>query len=56
MATGHTAYLVSYKDVVAHPSYLRILGVGQGVLPLLSRELEERPDHWLVALNAIYRS
>ncbi len=23
------------------------------VLPFLFKELEERPDHWLVALNAI---
>ena len=27
--------------------------MGRGALPLLFKELEQRPDHWLVALNAI---
>jgi hypothetical protein len=39
--------------MTAHPSYRRIMGMGREALPLLLRELSERPDHWLVALNAI---
>ncbi len=27
--------------------------MGRAILPLLFKELSERPDHWLVALNAI---
>ena len=27
--------------------------MGPAVLPLILRELKERPDHWFVALNAI---
>lgn len=52
MATGHTAYLVSYKD--DHASFLpEDHRHGSGRLAAPFRELEERPDHWLVALNAI---
>ena len=39
--------------MITHPAYRRITGMGREVLPLLFRELKERPDHWLVALNAI---
>jgi hypothetical protein len=39
--------------MIAHPSYLRIIGMGPVILPFLFKELKERPDHWLVALNSI---
>ena len=39
--------------MTSHPSYLRIIGMGREVLPLLFQELSDHPDHWLVALNAI---
>ena len=39
--------------MITHPSYLRIMGMGRAALPFLFKELTERPDHWLVALNAI---
>jgi len=48
-----TLHTSSLTKMVMHPSYLRIIGMGRGVLPLLFKELAERPDHWLVALNAI---
>jgi hypothetical protein len=48
-----TLHTSSLTKMITHPSYLRIIGMGQSVLPLLFRELEVRPDHWLVALNAI---
>lgn len=48
-----TKHYSSVAKMVAHPSYLRIIGMGRQILPLLLRELESRPDHWLVALNAI---
>ena len=48
--TQHTS---SLTKMITHPSYRRIMGMGREVLPLLFQELKERPDHWLVALNAI---
>jgi|HubBroStandDraft_4_1064222.scaffolds.fasta_scaffold1008091_1 hypothetical protein len=48
-----TAHLSSITKMISHPSYLRIIGFGREGLPLILRELRERPDHWLVALNAI---
>ena len=48
-----TGHLSSLTRAIAHPSYLRIIGMGKLAVPLLLKELKERPDHWLVALNAI---
>jgi hypothetical protein len=48
-----TGHLSSVTRMIAHPSYLRIIGFGRDALPLILRELRERPDHWFVALNAI---
>jgi type I restriction enzyme M protein len=48
--TQHTS---SLTKMITHPSYRRIMGMGREVLPLIFHELKERPDHWLVALNAI---
>src|SRR5438034_1853163 len=50
---NETGHLSSIAKVTAHPSYLRIIGLGQQAVPLILRELQARPDHWLVALNAI---
>ncbi|MCT7988773.1 hypothetical protein [Laspinema olomoucense] len=36
-----------------HPAYQRIIGMGQPVVPLILRELEQEPDHWFWALQAI---
>lgn len=48
--TRHTS---SLTKMIAHQSYRRIMGMGREILPVLFKELRERPDHWLVALNAI---
>jgi len=48
-----TGHLSSITRAITNPSYLRIIGMGKEALPLLLKELQERPDHWLVALNAI---
>jgi hypothetical protein len=50
--TRHTS---SLTKMITHPSYRRIIEIGPKVLPLLFKELNERPNHWLVALNAITR-
>jgi hypothetical protein len=54
-ATGH---LSSLKKAIAHPSYLRIIGLanqssGFELERLLLHELESEPDHWFPALTAI---
>jgi hypothetical protein len=48
-----TAFLSSVHQMVAHPCYLRIVGMGPAAVPLLLRELPRRPALWLWALNAI---
>lgn len=50
---NETGHLSSITKMTSHPSYLRIIGFGREGLPLILQELRERPDHWLVALNAI---
>lgn len=38
---------------VFHPSYLRIIGLGQEALPLILHRLSSQPDHWFWALQSI---
>ena len=48
-----TWFLPHIQQRVLHPAYQRIIGMGWGVVPLILRELEQRPDHLLWALQAI---
>lgn len=48
-----TAHVSSLKQACLHPAYQRIIGMGPAVVPYLLRELEQAPDHWFWALNAI---
>jgi len=48
-----TLHSSSVKKMIVHPAYARIIEIGRSVLPLIFRELNERPNHWLVALNSI---
>ena len=43
----------SITDMVMHPAYQRIIGMGPVAVPLLLKELEREPDHWFWALRAI---
>ncbi len=36
-----------------HPAYQQIIGMGTLALPFIFRELEQRPNHWFWALQAI---
>jgi hypothetical protein len=36
-----------------HPAYQRIIGMGWVAVPMILRELQRKPDHWLWALQAI---
>ncbi len=47
------AHLSSTTRRVQHPAYQRIIASGQNVVPLLLRELKERPNHWIAALRVL---
>lgn len=46
-------FVSSVTDMVLHPAYQRIIGMGLAIVPHLLRELERKPDHWFWALTAI---
>ncbi len=48
-----TAPLSSVTEIVLHPAYQRIIGMGRDALPLILADLVRRPDHWFWALRAI---
>jgi hypothetical protein len=51
--TQETGYLSSYTDVVEHPAFREIIGLGKAVVPLMLRDLEQRPRLWVWALPEI---
>ena len=48
-----TAYVSSVTEIVTHPAYQQIIGMGKAALPLILEELRREPDHWFWALQAI---
>jgi hypothetical protein len=50
---AETAYVSSSSDLVAHPAFREIVGMGPAVIPLLLRELENRTGPWHRALRRI---
>ena len=50
---SETAHLSSVTDIVMHPSYQRIIGMGQDAIPLILAELDKEPDLWFWALGTI---
>jgi hypothetical protein len=48
-----TENMSSIDDMVAHPAYLEIIGMGQSAIPLLLDELDRAPNHWFAALAAV---
>lgn len=50
-----TTHLSSIQRMVLHPAYQRIIGLGPDAIPLILREMQQRPDHWFWALQAIAR-
>ena len=43
----------SPTNIALHPSYQKIIGMGEEVLPLLLKKLDETPIFWFWALEAI---
>ncbi len=50
---AETAYVSSSSDLVAHPAFQEIVGMGPAVIPLVLRELANRTGHWHRALRRI---
>jgi hypothetical protein len=43
----------SLTEMILHPAYQRIIGMGGAAVPFILHELERKPDHWFWALTAI---
>lgn len=52
---SETGHLSAIDDIVLHPAYQNIIGMGPSVIPLLLRELQQAPNHWFWALEHIAR-
>ena len=50
---AETAYVSSSSELVAHPAFQEIVGMGPAVIPLLLRELANGTGHWHRALKRI---
>jgi|SRR5215207_7238257 len=52
-----TEHVSNLNKALSHPAYQQIIGMGKVlpsfIIPLLLQELEQNPDHWLVALHEI---
>jgi hypothetical protein len=47
-----TRHLSLISKKTAHPTYFRIMGMGEAVIPLLLEALRDKPAHWFAALRA----
>jgi hypothetical protein len=50
-----TWFISSIKKRIAHPAYLKIIGLGKPAVPWILEELAREPDYWSYALEAITR-
>ena len=48
-----TAVYSSIQRMIAHPTYRRIVGMGQRVVPLILDRLRKEPGHWFDALESL---
>ena len=46
-------FLSDAHKIIEHPAFQEIIGMGQAVVPLMLRDLEERPRLWVWALPMI---
>jgi len=46
-------FMSSITQMAIHPSYQRIIGMGQPAVPLILKELQQNPSYWFWALGAI---
>ena len=52
---AETHFLSSTHQMVLHPAYQQIIGMGEAAVPLLLRELEQKSGRWFWALKSITR-
>ena len=50
-----TAKLSSAEQMVLHPAYQKIIGMGRDALPFIFKELKKTRGHWIWALAMITR-
>lgn len=48
-----TALISSLAEKISHPSYLRIIRMGDEAVPLILEEMRKRPAHWFAALDVL---
>lgn len=48
-----TKFASSSSEIVLHPAYQRIIGLGPNVVPLVLKDLQENGGHWFWALQAL---
>ena len=48
-----TQFVSSTTGMILHPAYQEIIGMGPEIIPLILKELENKPDHWFAALRAL---
>ena len=48
-----TQHMSCPEDMILHPAYLKIIGLGPSAIPLILAELEKKLDFWFWALDAI---
>jgi hypothetical protein len=48
-----TGHLSSYTAITRHPAFREIVSLGEAVIPLMLRDLEQRPGPWVWALAEI---
>lgn len=51
--TAETGYLSNPSEIVGHAAFQEIITMGDAVIPLMLRDLEERPRLWVWALADI---
>jgi hypothetical protein len=50
---GEVGFSSSSTELRSHPAFREIIGLGEAVVPLMLRDLEERPRLWVWALPRI---
>jgi hypothetical protein len=48
-----TQVVSSLTEIVLHPAYQQVIGMGEAAVPLIMRELEDEPAPWFWALQSI---
>ena len=48
-----TEMLSSITKITLHPSYQKIIGMGEIAIPLILNEMKKKRGHWFLALKSI---